>query len=86
MQLQAWLPGRVLRGHGERIHEPAADPERAGHHHRPAGFLLHLCQAEAETETAAQVTFTHTDWKPGVLLTHFVEGLLLPRTFRSQII
>lgn len=61
MRLPARLPGRELRGHGERLPEPTADPERAGRPPRPAARRLHLCQAEAEAETAAQVEHGHSD-------------------------
>lgn len=75
VQLQAWLPGRVLRGHGERVLEPSADPERAGRHHRPADYRLDLRQTEAETETAAQVIIKHTDCGSLECCSHTLSGI-----------
>lgn len=75
VQLQARLPGRVLRGHGERELEPAADPERAGHRHRPVGYRLHRRQTEPETETAAQVIIKHTDCGSLECCSHTLSGI-----------
>lgn len=55
LRLQAGLPGRILRGHGERGVKSAADSQRARRHPRPAGRGCHLRQTEAEAETLAQV-------------------------------
>lgn len=77
VQLQAWLPGRVLRGHGERVLEPAADPERAGRHHRPAGHRLHLRQTEAETATAAQVSIKHAGRGSLQCCSHTLSGIII---------
>lgn len=49
------LPGKLLRGHGQRGVKCTADPECAGRHHRAADPGFHRCQSEAEAKEEEQV-------------------------------